>query len=40
MMWKRILWTVFALSILADVSYAAQEAPSPGKSPEEAAGST
>jgi len=31
MMWKRILWTFFALSILAGVSYAAQEAPSPVK---------
>lgn len=28
MMWKRILWTVFAISFLAGVSYAAQEAPS------------
>jgi hypothetical protein len=37
MMWKRILWTVFALSILAGVSYAAQEAPPPGKPPEGAA---
>ena len=36
-MWKRILWTVFALSILAGVSYAAQEAPPPVKPPEEAA---
>ncbi len=36
-MWKRILRTVFALSILAGVSYAAQEAPSPVKPPEEAA---
>ena len=31
MMWKRILRTVLALSILAGVSYAAQEAPSPVK---------
>jgi len=37
MMWKRILLTVFALSILAGVSYAAQEAPLPVKPPEEAA---
>ncbi len=37
MMWKSILRTVFALSILAGVSYAAQEAPAPVKSPEEAA---
>jgi len=36
-MWKRILWTVFAISFLAGVSYAAQEAPPPGKSPKEAA---
>jgi len=36
-MWHRILWTFFALSILAGVSYASQEAPSPVKSPEEAA---
>ncbi len=28
MMRKRVLWTVFALSILAGVSYAAPEAPS------------
>jgi hypothetical protein len=34
---KRILWTFFALSILAGVSYAAQEAPPPGKPPQEAA---
>ncbi|MFZ2224174.1 MAG: alginate export family protein [Candidatus Deferrimicrobium sp.] len=33
----RILWTVFAISFLAGVSYAAQEAPLPGKPPEEAA---
>jgi hypothetical protein len=31
MMWKRILWTILALSILAGVSYAAQDAPSPVK---------
>src|SRR3990172_5064627 len=31
MMWKRILWTVFVLSILAGVSSAAQEAPPPVK---------
>jgi hypothetical protein len=37
MMWKRILWTVFAFSILAGVSYAAQEAPPQGKPPQEAA---
>jgi len=36
-MWKRILWTVFALSILAGVSFAAQDAPLPGKPPGEAA---
>jgi len=30
-MWKRIPWTVFALSFLAGVSYAAQEAPPPVK---------
>ena len=36
-MWKRILWTGFALSILAGVSNAAQEAPLPVKPPEEAA---
>ena len=30
-MWKRILWTVYSLSILAGVSYAAQEAPPPLK---------
>ncbi len=30
-MWKRILWTVFVLSILAGVSHAAQEAPPPVK---------
>lgn len=37
MMWKRILWTGFALSILAGVSNAAQEAPLPVKPPGEAA---
>ena len=37
MMWNSILRTVFALSILAGVSYAAQEAPAPVKPPEEAA---
>ncbi len=37
MMWKRILWTLFALSILTDAPYAAQEAPPGGKSPQEAA---
>lgn len=37
MMWKRILWTVFAISFLAGASYAAQEAPLPGKPPEEGA---
>jgi hypothetical protein len=31
MMWKRILWTVLVLSILAGVSSAAQEAPPPVK---------
>lgn len=36
-MWKAILWAVFTLSFLAGVSYAAQEALSSGKSPEEAA---
>jgi hypothetical protein len=36
-MWKRILWTAFALPILAGVSYATQEAPPPGKPPQEAA---
>jgi hypothetical protein len=37
MTWKRILWTVFVLSILAGVSSAAQEAPPPGEPPKEAA---
>jgi hypothetical protein len=37
MIWKSILRTVFALSILAGVSYAAQEAPAPAKPPEKAA---
>ncbi|MBP2678996.1 MAG: hypothetical protein H6Q82_2061 [Deltaproteobacteria bacterium] len=36
-MWNRILWTFFALTILAEVSYATQEAPPPGKPPQEAA---
>lgn len=36
-MWKRILWTILALSILAGVSYAAEEAPPPVKPPGEAA---
>ena len=36
-MWKRVLWTVLAVSFLAGVSSAAQEAPSPVKTPEEAA---
>jgi len=31
MMWKKIPWTILALSILAGVSYPAQEAPSPVK---------
>ena len=37
MMWKRILWAVYSLSILAGVSFAAQEAPPPVKPSEEAA---
>ena len=37
MMWKRILWTVYSLSNLAGVSYAAQQEPPPVKSPEEEA---
>jgi len=36
-MWKRILRTVFALSILAGVSNVAEEAPLPVKPPGEAA---
>ncbi|MBP2675468.1 MAG: hypothetical protein H6Q84_2308 [Deltaproteobacteria bacterium] len=32
-MWNRILWTFFALTILAEVSYATQEAPPRGSHP-------